>query len=247
MVAERIRQACELGRRILDQLAWVEGYVDIFVRRDCRFAKDGARVPSGLDLPDEALDAFRESLAKIHTSARALADLLDDPAIESSLSAANRIAATIGSGDTPHAESSHTRLALSLANEVLSWSDVNLYGDCAPSDDALAEFGWWLACWDVHYHELTINVDKECSRALADKGRADSADERKFFPKGVPDDTEVVDVVTLLINARDDGRSMNEIAREYTGETKDHFPKAKRILGRIQKGRHRDGTIRLDL
>ncbi|MCA9125016.1 MAG: hypothetical protein H6822_19730 [Planctomycetaceae bacterium] len=68
---------------------------------------------------------------------------------------------------------------------------------------------------------------------------------RKLFPQGVPDDSEVVDVVVRLDAARGTGKSKSEIAREYTGETSPNDEKAKKILARIRMLRNR-GKLNLD-
>ena len=66
----------------------------------------------------------------------------------------------------------------------------------------------------------------------------------QLFPKGPPEDSDLVDVVVRLDAAKGSAASDNEIARKYTGESKDSFPKAQKILARIRMGKKR-GKINL--
>lgn len=51
------------------------------------------------------------------------------------------------------------------------------------------------------------------------KTSADSADTPKLFPKGLPDDQNVIDLVLLLNDSGNSKKSQNTIAREFTNGT----------------------------
>lgn len=57
---------------------------------------------------------------------------------------------------------------------------------------------------------------------------------RKLFPNGVPNDSDIVDLVVRLDSARGGKLSMSAIARKYTGEQLGSDPKAKKLLARIR-------------
>jgi hypothetical protein len=209
-MADQITQARDRAKRILQHLTCVESYVDCAIRQDFRFTEDDEWVPTPLDVGDEALTSFRETLANVHQSASALADCLDVESVESALSAANPTATIVGTGTNRFSDTSFTRLALRLAEHVLSWADVGVYRDCTPTDESATEFAWGLSKgWDLDYLELEINIGKECDRVFSGQGnRADSADKLNFFPQGLPEDPEVVAVVAMLFSSKGDHLSL---------------------------------------
>lgn len=69
-----------------------------------------------------------------------------------------------------------------------------------------------------------------------------SANAAKLFPKGVPDNTNIVDLVVRLNTARGTDRSEISIAREFTGESEGQEPKARSLLSQIRRMR-REGRI----
>lgn len=56
----------------------------------------------------------------------------------------------------------------------------------------------------------------------------------KFFPGGVPDDSNLVDLAVRLDAAKGNGKTQLEVAREFTGETLGNDTKAKRLLARLR-------------
>jgi hypothetical protein len=78
-------------------------------------------------------------------------------------------------------------------------------------------------------------------------GRADpevDANTRKLFPKGLPDNQDVVDLVVRLNTEMGPGRSMNQIAREFTGEMAKNDAKALSLLSQIRR-MIRKGRVKL--
>jgi hypothetical protein len=70
------------------------------------------------------------------------------------------------------------------------------------------------------------------------------ADRSPLFPKGVPDGSDLVDLVTRLDAERDSGKSWNEIARVLLGESKESDPRSRSLLRQIRRMRS-DGRVNL--
>jgi hypothetical protein len=66
---------------------------------------------------------------------------------------------------------------------------------------------------------------------------------QKLFPKGVPEDSNIVDLVVRLNTAKGSGKSQSEVARELTGESIGNDVLAKKLLANIRTMRNR-GQIR---
>ena len=164
-------------------------------------------------------------LAKAREQLRAFADSLRDQAFQDSLREAT-------------AELDATLRAVGMrtpGDSLDAWIHLAKVVEKDPEGMSLQDIYEWAMAWN----------EREDIRAakFASAIGADSADKRKIFPDGVPDDTEVVDVVILILNEKERGKSLNQIAREYTGETVGNFPKAARILDRIRKGKARGKIV----
>jgi hypothetical protein len=70
------------------------------------------------------------------------------------------------------------------------------------------------------------------------------ADTSRLFTRGVPDNTDIRDLVCMLDAERDSGKSRNEIARNFTRESKEDFPKAASLLSQIRR-MEKNGRINL--
>lgn len=68
--------------------------------------------------------------------------------------------------------------------------------------------------------------------------------EKKLFPNGVPDDTDLVDAIVKLDNERSPGNTDMDLLRGFTGETRDDCPYATKLQSRIRKARS-DGRTTL--
>lgn len=73
---------------------------------------------------------------------------------------------------------------------------------------------------------------------------ANGANTSRLFPKGLPEDQQIVDLVVRLDAGKGRGMSWNEIAREFTGETLGRQNRAQSLLTRIRKLRG-DGSVLL--
>jgi hypothetical protein len=108
--------------------------------------------------------------------------------------------------------------------------------------------------WQQAMRGLKFMADKTEPKPLAapvepviSNGRADQevdANTRKLFPKGIPDNQDVVDLVVRLNTEMGPGRSMNQIAREFTGETAQNDAKALSLLSQIRR-MIRKGRVKL--
>jgi hypothetical protein len=82
---------------------------------------------------------------------------------------------------------------------------------------------------------------------VTSNGSADSvvdANTQKLFPKGIPQNPDVIDLVVRLNTEKGSGRSMNQIAQEFTGETAQNDPKARSLLSQIRR-MVRKGRVKL--
>jgi hypothetical protein len=70
------------------------------------------------------------------------------------------------------------------------------------------------------------------------------ADRSPLFPRGVPHNHDIQDLATKIDSEKNLGKSMNEIAREFTREPKGSDRKARSLLRQIRRMRH-DGKINL--
>ncbi|GEM_PF-2388835 len=73
---------------------------------------------------------------------------------------------------------------------------------------------------------------------------ANSANTSRLFPGGLPRNLDVRDLVCKLDAEKQPGKSDNDIAREFTGETKGHDKKAKSLLSQIRRLK-REGKVNL--
>jgi hypothetical protein len=70
------------------------------------------------------------------------------------------------------------------------------------------------------------------------------ADRSPLFPKGVPEDSDLVDLVTRIDAERNSCTSWNEIARQLLGESKGSAPRSESLLRQIRRMRN-DGRVNL--
>jgi hypothetical protein len=70
------------------------------------------------------------------------------------------------------------------------------------------------------------------------------ADRLPLFPKGVPDDPDLVDLVARIDAHKSSGKSRNTIARELTGETAPNDRRAQRLLRQLRR-MQLDGRVNL--
>ena len=70
------------------------------------------------------------------------------------------------------------------------------------------------------------------------------ADRLPLFPKGVPDDPDLVDLVARIDAHKSSGKSRNTIARELTGETAPNDRRAQRLLRQVRRMQF-DGRVNL--
>jgi hypothetical protein len=73
---------------------------------------------------------------------------------------------------------------------------------------------------------------------------APRADRSPLFPKGVPDDSDLVDLVTRLDAEREPKRSWNKIARELLGESQGNDTRTQSLLRKLRRMR-RAGRVNL--
>ena len=77
---------------------------------------------------------------------------------------------------------------------------------------------------------------------------ANSANNARLFPGGAPENTDIRDLVCLLDAnnglPEDERKSMNQVAREFTGEENRNARKAKSLLTRIRRMR-REGKVNI--
>lgn len=73
---------------------------------------------------------------------------------------------------------------------------------------------------------------------------ANNANNSRLFPGGFPENADIRDLVCKLDAAKQSEKSDNEIAREFTGETKGHDKKAKSLLSQIRRLK-REGKVNL--
>lgn len=78
----------------------------------------------------------------------------------------------------------------------------------------------------------------------ATQDEAASANRLKLFPKGVPENNDIVDLVVRLDAERDSGKSMNRIEREYTKEKRGKDQRAKSLLAQVRRLK-RQGRVNL--
>jgi len=81
-------------------------------------------------------------------------------------------------------------------------------------------------------------------RAMSDGPAVVRANNRKLFPKGLPSNPNLIDLVLRLDSQRDSGKSMNQIAREFIEETEGNDKCAQSLLAQIRRMR-RDGRLNL--
>jgi len=81
-------------------------------------------------------------------------------------------------------------------------------------------------------------------RAMSDVPAVVRANNRKLFPKGLPSNPNLIDLVLRLDSQRDSGKSMNQIAREFIEETEGNDKCAQSLLAQIRRMR-RDGRLNL--
>jgi len=65
------------------------------------------------------------------------------------------------------------------------------------------------------------------------------ANVKKLFPAGIPSDPDIIDLAVRIQANSGSGKSMRQTAREYTGETMQHQPRADSLLARIRMMRNR--------
>jgi hypothetical protein len=90
---------------------------------------------------------------------------------------------------------------------------------------------------------LVLRLNHQCLAALqsADpfiepiENEAVRANTQKLFPKGMPSNPDVCDLVVRLQTEQGNGKSMNQIAREFTGEPAGQDRKAKSLLAQIRR------------
>jgi hypothetical protein len=70
------------------------------------------------------------------------------------------------------------------------------------------------------------------------------ADRSPLFPRGIPHNHDIQDLATKIDSEKESGKSMNEIARAFTGEPKGNDRKARSLLRQIRRMKH-DGKINL--
>jgi hypothetical protein len=75
-------------------------------------------------------------------------------------------------------------------------------------------------------------------RLVAEKSASStppSANNQKFFPRGVLNNPDILELAARLNAAEGSGISKNQIAREFTGEPLGNEPKAKSLLSQIRR------------
>ena len=114
------------------------------------------------------------------------------------------------------------------------------FKDFMQGNGEVAEDNFCIAMGDLAGRiEAAVETIYEAEEKKAAKPSANSANTSKLFSGKVPKDPDLVDLAVKLDaeagKLKDDRRSWNEIAREFTGETKDAFPKAKRLLSALRR------------
>jgi len=90
-----------------------------------------------------------------------------------------------------------------------------------------------IAKWQAETAKLAPNS------ALAVQQSANEKNKSKIFPKGIPDDTDIVDLAIRIDSARGSDAKYLDIARELTGEKLGDEPRAKKLLARLRMMRRR--------
>lgn len=83
-------------------------------------------------------------------------------------------------------------------------------------------------------------ASSQCPAEKSDR-RATTA---RLFPGGIPNNRDILDLVVRLDAERSSGKSANQIAREFTGESDDDDRRAQSLLAGIRRMR-REGRISL--
>jgi hypothetical protein len=138
-----------------------------------------------------------------------------------------------------------------LASELVR-SEVNAKGvlQIVHRADAAGGPNAVLSVWEevkVELQQVLITLAlEEQDRASQDQTQAPVADANtaKLFPRGVPPNPDIVDLVVRLDAAKGSGKSDIQIAREFKGETAGNDPKSKSLLSQIRRMR-RNGRITL--
>ncbi len=72
-------------------------------------------------------------------------------------------------------------------------------------------------------------------REMSDVPAVVRANNRKLFPKGLPQNPNLIDLVLRLNSQRDSGKSKSQIAREFTKETAGNDRRAQSLLAQIRR------------
>jgi hypothetical protein len=102
-----------------------------------------------------------------------------------------------------------------------------------------------VACYESHrihrygytFHPIPSSAIDDILNAgieLAAQKIAIDANTHKMFPKGIPDNPDIRDLAIRLNSDKGSGKSQNQTAREFTGETLGSDTKAKRLLASLR-------------
>lgn len=78
---------------------------------------------------------------------------------------------------------------------------------------------------------------------LKEQSQGAGASAEKLFPKGLPRNRDIVELVLMINTEKGTGQSINEIARSYTGEKKGSAKKARSLLAQIVRMK-REGRVK---
>jgi hypothetical protein len=86
----------------------------------------------------------------------------------------------------------------------------------------------------VPFLELAI-AEKTGNPVASTSTEQNLANMQKLFPRGIPKNTDIVDLAVRINAEKGSGKAQNAIARELTGEMPKKCPKAKSLLSQIRR------------
>lgn len=114
------------------------------------------------------------------------------------------------------------------------WSDENLPSQAILSS-TFEQAGIVLNVGRAAIRKRMVDERDTLDGSISVAKSANSANIPKIFPEGKPDDPLIVELIYLLHEGAGGGKSMNEIAREFTRQKLGDDKKAKSMLAEIRR------------
>lgn len=103
---------------------------------------------------------------------------------------------------------------------------------------------WSRVCFEPQHQKIDEIRRSLTLTGLPNAAVPNRADRSPLFPRGIPHNHDIQDLATKIDSEKNSGKSINEIAREFTGESKGSDRKARNLLRQIRRMKH-DGKINL--